>query len=294
MSIQVLNEVLDSSRAKGTHRLLLVVLAEQAHEDGLTWPGIPRLARRMNTSERNIKYLLQDLEQTGELIVERGAGRGHTNQYRVLAPATIERLLTELTEALEKVKSSAEKVKLSALLEKVKSSAEKVKSSAEKVKSSAEKVKPTSPEPFITNYNHNEPTAAGEFEVSKPARPTTAAAVHESGNLKLGEGPTTSGEGHAGAADAAGQPPLPAQERLPAPQQALTNTATSLEKVPGGAARAALVGAIAPIKLQNLLDEYPAREAWLALSPPRIRELAGVAPDGQWPHLPGRVDRPAG
>lgn len=262
MSLTVLNEVLDSSRTKGSARLLLVVLAEQAHEDGLTWPGIPRLARRVGTSERNVQYLLRDLEESGELIIERGAGRGNTNEYRVLPPATAGRVIEELTAHLEKVKSSAEKVKTSALLEKVKNCAEKVKESAQKVKSRAEKVKHVSPEPTGTIEPTEEPTADRQ-------------AVGQSGiqDIELAQQGSTSGADAPSGADGVGATPVTGSPQPPAGQ---TGQATSTADVPpAGAALAALTSALAGLRqpVAELIAEYPDRQGWLELPAERIRTL---------------------
>lgn len=268
MSIAVINEVLDSSRSKGTARLLMVVLAEQAHEDGLTWPGIPRLARRMNTSERNVQLLMRELEDMGELIVEQSRGRGNTNEYRVLPPATASRVIEDLSVRLEKVKDPAEKVKLSALLEKVKSSAEKVKLSAEKVKPSAQKVKRASPKPLEPIEPKREPTAAAGFE-------------ENSGGLRSGQNleQEFTQQGGADRADAPhgadGVDALTVSGTEQGAAKAETAHATSAEKVPPGAALAALTAALAGLKrpVAELIEEYPDRAGWLELAPARIREL---------------------
>lgn len=271
MSIVVLNEVLDSSRSKGTARLLMVVLAEQAHEDGVCWPGIERLARRVNTSDRNIQLLTRELEAQGELIVEVNAGRGNTNLYRVLPPATARRLIEELTAQLEKVKNSAEKVKISALLEKVKSSAEKVKDSAEKVKSSAQKVKPSSPEPLEPIEPKREPTAAGAREDA------AAAAAQDQEREQAQQG---SAEGADAPHGADGATATTVTDPVQAKANAGTKTATGTEKVPpAGATLAALTGALAGLKktVPDLIEEYPDRAGWLEITPERVRELLAQA-----------------
>lgn len=59
-----------------------------------------------------------------------------------------------------------------------------------------------------------------------------------------------------------------------------TAHATSLEKIPpGGAALAALTGALAGLKrpVAELIEEYPDRAGWLELAPARIRELLAQA-----------------
>ena len=274
VSIVVLNEVLDSSRSKSTARTLMVVLAEQAHEDGICWPGITRLAQRVNTSGRNIQLLTRELEDMGELLVDYGAGRGNTNVYRVLPPLTLNRLLADLTEQSEKVKSPAEKVKVSALIEalekvkdraekvkasaplsgteKVKDSAQKVKSSAEKVKSSAEKVKASSPEPSRTVKNRQEPVVVspGQDEIFDPE---TALPTHAP--VQVPQGPSDAGE---------------------------TDTTSTEDVPPAAASLAALREALSPWSADKLIAERTPRQSergWLSLAPERIWELRQQAFD---------------
>lgn len=271
MSIVVVNEVLDSSRSKGSARVLMIVLAEQAGEDGLCWPGLTRLARRVNTTERNIQLITRDLEDMGELIVDYGSGRGNTNLYRVIPEATANRLIQDLTEQLERVKNSAERVKLSALLERVKLSAERVKLFDERVKPSAKRVKPASPEPLRTLEPKEEPTAAGEG---------TQDAAAAAGQIDTETAPQDQGSAAgAGTPDGAQAANATTGHGI---TQATTNagqtTATDTEQVPGapGAARAALVAALKPMDASALLAETPLRVHWLDIPADQIRELHGT------------------
>lgn len=251
----------------------MVVLAEQAHEDGLCWPGIPRLARRVNTSERNIQLLIRELKELGELLVDLGTGRGHTNEYRVLPLATAERLIPELSARLERVKNSDERVKLSALLERVKSSAERVKVSAQRVKSPAKRVKPSTPEPTANQQRTNtEPTAPAAGAGKTPA----AAGQGEAGN--------SAQQGSAGGADAPhgadGASSQTVTDQTGFPTRSAGQVPAS-EKIPpaAGAALAALTGALAGLKrpVAELIAEYPDRAGWLELAPDRIRALLAEA-----------------
>ena len=263
MSIVVVNEVLDSSRSKGSARVLMIVLAEQAGEDGLCWPGLTRLARRVNTTERNIQLITRDLENMGELIVDYGSGRGNTNLYRVIPEATANRLIQDLTEQLERVKNSAERVKLSA---------ERVKLFDERAKPSAKRVKPASPEPLRTLEPKEEPTAAAGEGTQDPA----AAA----GQIDTETAPQDQGSaGGAGTPDGAQAANATTGHGI---TQATTNagqtTATDTEQVPGapGAARAALVAALKPMDASALLAETPLRVHWLDIPADQIRELHGT------------------
>jgi hypothetical protein len=80
MSIEVMTTVLNHSKATGRAKLVLLGIANHQGDQG-AWPSISTLARYANASERSIMRDIQELEELGELIVERNAApiRG---QYR--------------------------------------------------------------------------------------------------------------------------------------------------------------------------------------------------------------------
>lgn len=90
MSVEALAVVLHHSRAKGTHKLVLLGIAN--HEgDGGAWPSVPTLARYANVSERHVQRSLAWLVGHGEVEVALQAGGGlgladhsRPNRYRVL------------------------------------------------------------------------------------------------------------------------------------------------------------------------------------------------------------------
>jgi len=82
MSIEAVRWVLERSKTKGAQRLILVVIAEHADKNGLAWPSIETIARLANCSERFVKETIAKLK-SGELIIERGGGRGRSNRYRI-------------------------------------------------------------------------------------------------------------------------------------------------------------------------------------------------------------------
>lgn len=84
MSLKVSTYVWENSKQKGTGLLLMLAIADFAHDDGGgSYPSIATLARKARTTERNVKILLGKLEKSGELEVRRNAGPRRTNIYRV-------------------------------------------------------------------------------------------------------------------------------------------------------------------------------------------------------------------
>lgn len=80
MSIEAMTLVLNHSKATGRAKLVLIGIANHQGEQG-AWPSIETLARYANSSERSVMRDIQELEELGELVVERNAApiRG---QYR--------------------------------------------------------------------------------------------------------------------------------------------------------------------------------------------------------------------
>lgn len=76
MSVQATAWVIERSKQKGSHLLLLIMIANHAHADGTgAYPAIGTLARECRMSERQIKRMLPELEASGELIVFWSKGR---------------------------------------------------------------------------------------------------------------------------------------------------------------------------------------------------------------------------
>ncbi len=95
MSVRVLNEVFEHSQARLSARLVLIVLADAAHDDGITWvPIVDRPdARRLRSiafksrlSEREVKDSIKELERVLLEVEVRKARRGRAlvNVYRVV------------------------------------------------------------------------------------------------------------------------------------------------------------------------------------------------------------------
>lgn len=83
MAISVMTNVWEKSQASGTELLLLLAIADFANQDGLAYPSVPTLAKKIRMSERNTHYLLRKLEATRELKIERNAGPKGCNLFRV-------------------------------------------------------------------------------------------------------------------------------------------------------------------------------------------------------------------
>lgn len=76
--------VWEHSEQKGTGLLLMLAIADHAHDDGGgAYPSVATLARKARTTPRHIKRLLPQLEAAEELTIQRGKGPHGTNIYQV-------------------------------------------------------------------------------------------------------------------------------------------------------------------------------------------------------------------
>ena len=64
-------------------KLLLVVLEWYTNEEGVAWPSVPTLGRRVSVTERTVYDLIARLEGLEILDVDHGGGRRRSNHYAV-------------------------------------------------------------------------------------------------------------------------------------------------------------------------------------------------------------------
>jgi hypothetical protein len=75
--------VLEHSEARGSARLVLLVLAEHANGDSPAWPSVATIAQEANITERGVQLALHELERLGEVKVDPGGGRKRCNGYHL-------------------------------------------------------------------------------------------------------------------------------------------------------------------------------------------------------------------
>jgi hypothetical protein len=84
MSIKVMSAVWENSKQHQGSLLVLLAIADYAHEDGSgAYPAIETLARKSRLSLRQTRRAIQTLVQAGELVVEHNKGPNRVNLYRV-------------------------------------------------------------------------------------------------------------------------------------------------------------------------------------------------------------------
>jgi hypothetical protein len=84
MAINTLLYVLTHSKAKKSHRLVLIEIANHTNCDGLAWPSYATLARITGLTRSWVIKIVSDLEAVGELeILPHGSPTGG-QAYRIL------------------------------------------------------------------------------------------------------------------------------------------------------------------------------------------------------------------
>jgi len=84
VSIKVMNWVWSSSAQKGSALLMLLAIADHAHDDGTAaYPSIQTLAAKTRLTPRRVQGILNQLKEAGELIIERRTGPNQVNVYTI-------------------------------------------------------------------------------------------------------------------------------------------------------------------------------------------------------------------
>lgn len=84
MGLNAIKSVLENSKATGSDRLVLMILAyHQNDETGECFPSRQLICEESGIKERNLIYRLNALESLGELTISRGNGSGNTTRYKL-------------------------------------------------------------------------------------------------------------------------------------------------------------------------------------------------------------------
>jgi hypothetical protein len=83
MAINTLLHVLNNSKAKKSHKLVLIEIANHTNSEGLAWPSYQTLANKTGLTRRRVIDLVADLAAVGELeILPTGSPTGG-QAYRI-------------------------------------------------------------------------------------------------------------------------------------------------------------------------------------------------------------------
>jgi Helix-turn-helix domain len=82
VAIEATKWVWNESSSRGYSRLVLLAIAAHCNSDGWAWPSLKTLEEAANTTRPTILQALEQLEQSSEIVIERGGeGPGSVNRY---------------------------------------------------------------------------------------------------------------------------------------------------------------------------------------------------------------------
>lgn len=85
MSIRCMTYIWEHSQTKEGLLLLLLAIADYAHDDGSNaFPSLTTLAKKTRMTRTHVIRLVKQAEKLGELKVKRGHGKGHPNRYTIV------------------------------------------------------------------------------------------------------------------------------------------------------------------------------------------------------------------
>lgn len=86
MSVRILSEVFEKSETTGNARLVLIVLADCASDEGTCWPSLRKIVQMSKVSEETVRKYLRAFEAIGLIEVEErfdAKGRRTSNIYTI-------------------------------------------------------------------------------------------------------------------------------------------------------------------------------------------------------------------
>ena len=83
MSFKLVKKVIHTDRVDGTHKLVLIILADYVNESkgNASWPALSTVAQQAGLSARHARRIIRDLEAEGVLVTVKQAGLRGTNKY---------------------------------------------------------------------------------------------------------------------------------------------------------------------------------------------------------------------
>jgi hypothetical protein len=84
MSFKITRAAIHNRKVSGTHKLVLIIIADHEGGEFGSWPSVQRIADIAGLKKRQTQNIIKDLEKMGEILVVRGDGHHGTNRYFVV------------------------------------------------------------------------------------------------------------------------------------------------------------------------------------------------------------------
>jgi DNA-binding transcriptional MocR family regulator len=87
VSFKLVKQVIRSEQQSPAHKLVLIVIADHTNEtkSGTAWPAIDTIAAYVGLKRRQVQRILRELENTGQIQVQKRDAFKGTNRYRILS-----------------------------------------------------------------------------------------------------------------------------------------------------------------------------------------------------------------
>lgn len=90
MSIKIMSWVLDHSPYEGKARLIHVVLADHANDEGVCWPRQDQIAARAGCSVEHVRVTVKQMVADGYVeLIAASKGRGSSHKYLLKNPKSV-------------------------------------------------------------------------------------------------------------------------------------------------------------------------------------------------------------
>jgi hypothetical protein len=90
MSIKLMSWVLDNSPYEGKGRLVHLVLADHANDQGICWPSQTTIAARAGCSTEHVRVVVKQMVTDGYVqIIEESHGPGSSTRYQLKNPKSV-------------------------------------------------------------------------------------------------------------------------------------------------------------------------------------------------------------
>jgi hypothetical protein len=84
MSFKITRAAIHNPNVTGTHKLVLIIIADHEGGDYGSWPSVQRIAEIAGLKRRHTQTIIKELEKMGEILVVRRDGHHGTNRYFVV------------------------------------------------------------------------------------------------------------------------------------------------------------------------------------------------------------------
>jgi hypothetical protein len=84
LSFKITRAAIHNTKVSGSHKLVLIIIADHEGGEFGSWPSIQRIATIAGLGVRQVKRIIKDLNNMGEILVIKQDGHHGTNRYFIV------------------------------------------------------------------------------------------------------------------------------------------------------------------------------------------------------------------